>query len=130
MSRIIAWITLLAAVAILMMVSQTPAYAHAVLVSSSPADNTTVKESPKQVVLKFDARIEKKVTQITLLDAKGNKVALKKPPHGYGGAPDQLIIPMPKLRPGSYQLRYRVMATDGHISPGLIRFTVAEKDRG
>ena len=130
MRRSIALLWLQALIVALVVLSQIPARAHAVLVESSPRDNASVKESPKRVVLRFDAKIEKKVTQITLLDAKGDKVALPKPPHGYGGTPDQLVIPLPKLRPGAYQLRYQVMATDGHISPGLIRFTVAAKGRG
>lgn len=112
--------------ALMLAVFAAPAAAHAVLVSSTPKDNATVKVAPANVVLRFDARIEKPVTQVTLLDGKGKKVALTAPSHGYkAGAPNQLIVPMPKLKPGSYRLEYRVLATDGHLTPGLVRFTVA-----
>lgn len=101
--------------------------AHAVLVSSAPKDHATVTVAPRQVVLRFDAKIEKRVTQVTLRDGRGHKVALPPPPKGYMGGPaNQLTVPMPKLKPGGYRLEYQVMATDGHITPGLVRFTVAK----
>ena len=99
---------------------------HAVLVSSTPRDNSTVKSSPKRVVLNFDARIEKNVSRVSLSSTKGPKVALKMPDGGYtGGKVNQLIVPMPLLKPGSYKLEYRVLASDGHLTPGLVRFTVS-----
>jgi len=104
----------------------TVALAHAVLVSSTPEDGATIKAAPKQVVLKFNAKIDKKVTKVTLLDAKGHKIALVAPKNGYtAGTPAELIVPVPALKPGSYRLEYEVMATDGHITPGLIRFTIS-----
>jgi len=104
----------------------TIAEAHALLVSSSPKNNAVLRASPRQVVLRFDARIEKPVTKVTLRDAKGAKLKLPAASRGYPGGPaDQLIIPMPKLKPGSYRLEYRVLATDGHLTPGLIRFRIS-----
>lgn len=121
---------LLIILSMLIALAQAPANAHAVLVGSTPKDGATVAASPKTIVLRFDAKIEKKVTQVTLLDAKGKQVALPKPPHGYTGGPaNQLVIPIPKLRSGAYRLEYQVMATDGHISPGMITFRVAEKSK-
>jgi methionine-rich copper-binding protein CopC len=109
-------------------VLSTAACAHAVLVASSPKDNSVVTVAPKTVMLRFDARIEKRVTQVTLLDANRHKVVLPPAPHGYtSGPPDRLIIAMPNLKPGSYRLEYRVMATDGHLTPGLVRFTIAAR---
>lgn len=130
MRRIIALLLMQALLIALVVITQAPAGAHAVLVSSSPKDNATLSESPKSVVLRFDAKIEKKVTHVTLLDGRRHKVALPAMANGYMSGPaDQLTIAMPELKPGSYRLQYQVMATDGHISPGLIRFTVAERKR-
>lgn len=112
--------------ALVLLACSLPATAHAVLVSSSPKNNATVKAAPKRVVLRFDARIEKPVTQVTLFDSKGKKVALPPAPNGYSAGPaNQLSVPMPSLKPGAYRLEYRVLATDGHLTPGLVRFTVA-----
>ncbi len=84
-----------------------PANAHAVLVSSSPKDKAVLKTSPKTVMLRFDARIEKRLSQVTLLDGKGHKVKLPSQ-HGYAaGSPAQLIIAVPKLRPDSYKVEYQ-----------------------
>lgn len=105
-----------------------PAGAHAVLVSSSPKNNAVLSTPPKKVSLHFDARIEKRVAEVTLLDSRGRRVPLPSAKNGYTSGPsDTLIIPMPSLKPGRYQLRYKILATDGHITPGLIGFTVAEK---
>jgi methionine-rich copper-binding protein CopC len=38
--------------------------------------------------------------------------------------PDRLVIPLPHLGAGVYVLRYRVLAVDGHITEGVLRFTV------
>ncbi len=112
--------------AVLAAVIATSASAHAVLVSSTPKDGATVKAAPKQAVLHFNAKIDKKVTKVTLLDAKGHKIALTTPKNGYtAGKPADLIVPLPTLKPGTYRLEYEVMATDGHVTPGLIRFTIA-----
>jgi methionine-rich copper-binding protein CopC len=119
-------IALLVAQVIFATLIAAPVYAHAVLMGSSPKDKAVLAAPPQKVVLRFNARIEKQVSQVTLLDGKGRTVSLPPAPHGYtAGPPDQLIIPMPSLKPGNYRLKYRIMATDGHVTPGLIRFTVS-----
>jgi len=40
------------------------------------------------------------------------------------GDEDRLVIPLPPLAPGSYLLRYKILSTDGHATPGILRFTV------
>lgn len=114
-----------AAVLLALLALPVAANAHAVLVSSTPKDKAVLKTAPKRVALRFDARIEKKVSQATLLTARGQKVTLTKPKGGYGGASNELIVPLPSLKPGSYRLEYRVLATDGHLTPGLVRFTIS-----
>lgn len=101
-------------------------YAHAVLVSSTPKNNATVKSSPAKVTLNFDSRIEKQLSQVVLRDKTSRKMPLKTPKGGYkAGKINQLIVPLPKLKSGTYRLEYRVLATDGHLTPGAIRFTVS-----
>lgn len=104
------------------MVIHSASDAHAVLVSSIPKENSTITSSPKKAVLRFDARIEKKVSQVKLFKETGGKVALKSPS---GGAENELIVALPKLKPGKYRLEYKVLASDGHLTPGLIRFTIS-----
>jgi len=40
-------------------------------------------------------------------------------------APDRLVIPLGSLPPGVYVLRYKVLAVDGHITEGALRFRVS-----
>lgn len=119
-------IAALALVIVITAVVAPSAGAHAVLVSSVPRENAVLKTTPKQAVLHFNSRIEKRVTEVTLLDAGGRKIALPGGSRGSTAGPaDQLIVPLPQLRPGSYRLQYQVLATDGHLSPGQIHFTIA-----
>lgn len=110
-------------------VLSTVVYAHALLLSSSPRDKAVLKAAPKQIVLRFDARIEKKVSRVTLYDSDRKVIKLPRPAAGYtSGPPHSLIIPMPNLKPGSYRLEYRVLAADGHLTPGVINFTISGRN--
>ena len=75
----------------------------------------------------FPSRIEHRLTRLTLTDAQGRTIPL--PPLAPAGAtPDRLVVPLPRLAPGTYLLRYRVLAVDGHLTEGLLRFTVKAPD--
>jgi copper resistance protein C len=98
--------------------------AHAILVDSTPKQDEVVTAAPKEVVLRFNARIEKNVARATLTDGSGQKIKMPPVPEDKDGPPERLIIPLPKLAPGSYRLEYRILASDGHSTPGLVRFKV------
>jgi methionine-rich copper-binding protein CopC len=101
------------------------ALAHAVLVESSPRQDQTLTAATTRAVLRFNARIEKKVTRVNLVDANGRKMKLPPLPDDADGPEDRLIIALPAtLPPGSYRLEYTVLAADGHSSPGVLRFTL------
>ena len=101
------------------------ALAHALLMESSPKQDETLKVPATQAVLRFDARIEKKVTRVTLLDGDDHKLKLPALPEDKDGPEDRLTIALPALQPGAYQLLYTVLASDGHATPGILRFSVA-----
>src|SRR3982751_2403739 len=101
------------------------ARAHALLVESTPKQDEVVTEAPREVVLKFNARIEKKVSRVTLLDERGEKVKLPPPPDDGQGPAERLRVALPALKPGAYKLEFLVLASDGHATPGLLRFTVS-----
>jgi methionine-rich copper-binding protein CopC len=105
------------------------ALAHAILVSSTPKQEEVVAAAPKEVVLRFNARIEKKVARATLTDGSGQKIKLPPIPEDKDGPPDRIVIPLPALTAGDYRLEYRVLAADGHATPGLLRFKVSAKAR-
>jgi copper transport protein len=104
--------------------------AHALLVGSTPKQDEVLDEAPTEIVLRFNARIEKGVSHVTLLDGDGKKVKLPPLPQDKDGPVDRLKIDLPALKPGAYKLEYRVLASDGHATPGLLRFTVSAPKQG
>lgn len=85
-----------------------------------------MKVATTQAVLHFNARIEKKVTRVSLVDGKEQKVKLPPLPEDRDGPEDRLLVALPAtLAPGPYRLEYTVLASDGHSTPGVLRFTVA-----
>jgi copper transport protein len=103
-------------------------WAHAILVHSSPKDYSKLQTTPKEAVLQFNGKIEKSVTQISLLDNLGKKIPLPQPSKNFAaGSADTLIIPFPALKSGDYLLQYRILASDGHATPGVIHFSILRK---
>jgi methionine-rich copper-binding protein CopC len=97
---------------------------HAIVLESSPAHDAVLTEAPRQATLRFNSRIEKRFTRVTLTFADEGPVPVALPEGDTTATPDRLTIPLPALRPGRYVLRYRVLAVDGHITEGAVRFTV------
>jgi copper resistance protein C len=97
---------------------------HAIVLESSPTHDAVLPGPPDQVTLRFNSRIEKRFTRVTLALADRAPVAVPVPPGAADATPDRLTIPLQPLSPGVYVLRYRVLAVDGHITEGALRFTV------
>lgn len=95
---------------------------HAIVLESSPTHDAVLPRAPQRVTLRFNSRIEKRFTRVTLALADQAPVPL--PTADAEATPDRLTIPLQPLGPGVYVLRYRVLAVDGHISEGALRFTV------
>ncbi|MGH7349897.1 MAG: copper resistance CopC family protein [Candidatus Rokuibacteriota bacterium] len=97
---------------------------HAIVLESSPAHDAVLARAPRQVALRFNSRIEKRFTRVTLARADQAPVAVPLPAGDADVTPDRLTIPIGPLEPGVYVLRYRVLAVDGHVTEGVLRFTV------
>ncbi|WP_433973239.1 copper resistance CopC family protein [Tunturiibacter lichenicola] len=95
--------------------------AHAVLVSSQPAVNSTVSGPEISVRLKYNSRVDMGHSTLTLLDPDGKveKVAIESEPE-----PGVLAAKLTGLVKGPYVLRWQVLATDGHITRGKVPFEV------
>jgi methionine-rich copper-binding protein CopC len=100
------------------------ALGHALLMESSPKQDEALKAPATQAVLRFDARIEKSVTRVRLVDGEGHKLQMPAMGEDKEGQEDRLTIPLPVLGAGAYQLQYTVLAADGHATPGILRFTI------
>jgi copper resistance protein C len=100
------------------------ASAHAIVLEASPTHDAVLERAPGQVTLRFNSRIEKRFTRVTLAPVDQPPVTVALPAADAEATPDRLTIPLQPLGPGVYVLRYRVLAVDGHITQGALRFTV------
>jgi methionine-rich copper-binding protein CopC len=101
-----------------------PASPHAIVLESAPVHDEVLARAPAQVTLRFNSRIEKRFTRVTLASAGQTPVVVPATAPDADAMPDRLTIPLRPLGPGVYVLRYRVFAVDGHITEGALRFTV------
>lgn len=96
--------------------------AHSLLLESSPAAGAVLTAPPSRVSLRFNNRIEKRLSRLVLVTAGGEARALSPLADG---APDRLEAPAPRLAPGDYRLEWHVLSIDGHLVSGAVPFRVA-----
>lgn len=97
-----------------------PAAAHAILMSSQPALRGVVPAGETRIVLRFNSRIDPARSQLLLRHSDRTETPLPIEP---GTAADTLATSA-TLAPGSYTVRWQVLAIDGHITRGDVPFTV------
>lgn len=95
--------------------------AHAVLLHSTPKAHETLASSELNVALQFNSRIDAARSSLTLLMPDGQIQKLTQLPQP---SPAGLAAKTLRLAPGSYVLRWQVLANDGHITRGEIPFEV------
>jgi copper resistance protein C len=96
------------------------AAAHAILEASEPAAGAHVPAGPVAIKLRYNSRIDRTRSGLTLTRPDHSKITLPIHP---GGAPD-LMVSAVTLTPGAYVVRWQVLAVDGHITRGDVAFTV------
>jgi methionine-rich copper-binding protein CopC len=105
-----------------------PAAAHAIVLESEPPADAVLARPPGRVVLRFNSKIEKRLSRVTLTAGRGSPVPIAVADPGASGEdrePDRLVVPLRSLPPGGYTVRYKVLSADGHITEGALRFTVS-----
>lgn len=110
----------LALVALTLMILPRIALAHAHLVTSTPAANSTVHGPDVAIDLKYNSRVEIKGSTITLVGPGGQTQTLPLDSQSN----ETNLDAHTRLKPGSYTLRWQALSTDGHITRGEIPFTV------
>ena len=114
---------LAARAALLMLCAALPvaSLAHAVAVETTPKDHATVAAVPPEIVIRFNARLEKKLTHVKMERADGSSQVLT----DIEQRPSVIRCTLPQdLQPGAYLVQYKVLATDGHATQGVLRFTL------
>lgn len=117
----IPWRGLLAA-AVMLAVAGSVA-AHSLLLESAPAAGATLTAPPRELVLRFNNRIEAALSRVRLLDEHGRAQPLVV--RVAGGTADRLTAAVPPLGPGRWQVEWQVLSMDGHVVTGRFEFRLA-----
>src|SRR5271154_5476339 len=96
------------------------AFAHAVLVSSTPKIHGTVHGPGIDIDLKYNSRVDGTRSSLSVVLPSGavQPLSLSKQE-----TPNELAAHA-QLAPGKYTLRWQALAVDGHITRGEVPFTV------
>jgi copper transport protein len=104
-----------------LLLTATPAYAHADLASSDPPNGASLKSLPDKATLTFTGGVSGDFSQVHLGAAK---LPLSQP----AGKNTVLVADLSKLNPkpsGKVELTWRVISLgDGHVIDGTVKFTV------
>jgi methionine-rich copper-binding protein CopC len=96
--------------------------AHSFPESEAPAAGQTLNEPPSEVRIKYDAPIEKLFAQLSVLDSSGQNLAQGAPTVSDDGY--ILAVKLPRLKPGNYLVKWRVVGIDTHHTEGSFSFSV------
>jgi copper resistance protein C len=102
------------------LISASVAFAHAILLDSTPATNQVLHGDHVRISLHYNSRVDGARSQLTLISADGTKrIPLDKQTE-----PDRLQTEEIQLKPGPYRLVWQVLASDGHLTRGQIPFKI------
>lgn len=106
-----------------------PASAHNSLVSSNPANEATVAQSPSGIELTFDQPVQKGNGLNTISVSGPDDTAWKT--GTVEVASNVVSAPLDELGPaGGYRIAYRIVSADGHPVTGELKFTLANAGNG
>ena len=111
----------LAAPLLVVLVLAAPASAHSLLLEASPPAGSVLADAPRGLALRFNNRIEKRLSRLRLVDERGQGRDLEV---AADGAADRLTAPVSAVTPGRYRVEWQVLSTDGHVVSGRYTFTV------
>lgn len=116
-----------AAFAALVLITTTaaPAVAHDELLSSTPSSGQALDVAPETVELNFSADVMTLGAAIIVVDASGTDWAASEPEVDHG----TVSVPIkPDMPVAGYEIRWRVVSSDGHPISGIIPFTIGDAD--
>jgi len=101
-----------------------PASAHAVVVSSDPADGARLSKAPSAVTVRFDEQVGVGVGFLRVVDGAGQRVDTGGTGHPGSDGTALTVRLTSGLGDGSYLASFRVTSADSHPIAGSIRFVV------
>ena len=99
------------------------AWAHSFPDKETPSAGQRVATSPSEVVIGFDAPIEKLFAKLEVAGADGTNEAVGSPQVSDDGR--EMSIKVGALKPGDYTVKWAVVCIDTHHTNGSYIFTVA-----
>jgi hypothetical protein len=99
------------------------AEAHAFLDHAEPKVGSTIEKSPAEIKIWFTQNLEPAFSKIEVRDAQGKPVD-KKDSHLDAKDKTLLLVSLPKLPPGIYEVTWNVVSTDTHKTQGRFKFTI------
>ena len=105
-------------------VTAVDARAHASLDRANPRVGSTVASAPRALSLWFTENLEPAFSTIEVRNAAGARVDQGRA--RLGGTRNLLQIGLKPLPPGTYQVRWRVLSVDTHVTEGAFSFQVSQ----
>lgn len=102
-----------------------PAAAHDQLLDSSPADGERLSAPPTEISLTFSAEVLDMGAVIVVADPSGQDWSDGEPALAGGVVTVPVEAGMPEA---GYEVRWRVVSSDGHPISGIIPFTVGDAE--
>jgi YVTN family beta-propeller protein len=96
---------------------------HAIILESSPKHEETVV-APRRLTLRFNSRLEKRLCSVSLIGPGQSTILLLAQEADAPG--DMLSFRLPILTSGSYRATWKVLSSDGHVTEGVVVFSVRE----
>jgi methionine-rich copper-binding protein CopC len=96
--------------------------AHSYVTESTPGDGEVIEEAVEQIVLHFNAGIER-VSTATVYNEDGEEIEVE---NIDVESPDLTIFLVEPLLPGEYVVEWRALGEDTHQTEGSISFEVLE----
>jgi copper transport protein len=111
----------LGAAAAVVVLTATPASAHATLLETDPAAGEVLEEAPRTVTLTFSEAVEASLGAVRVFDGDGERIdagEVSKP------SANSVRVALPRLDDGSFIVTYRVTSADAHPVQGAFTFQV------
>jgi methionine-rich copper-binding protein CopC len=115
-------ILIFATSALLILMVDNAAEAHAFLDRAEPRVGSTVPTAPRELVLSYTQNLEPAFSSVEVSDANGARVDLGKPKIGAS----TMRVGLKPLSPGTYRVRWQVLSVDTHTTEGSFTFNVGQ----
>lgn len=112
----------LAAAAYAVLLSISPAQAHATLIGTDPEEGAVLEVAPETITFDFDEAVSLPPGGVTVYDAKGEEVTSEAT--ASGTSMEVALANPSSLGDGTYVVAWRAVSADGHPISGSLTFAV------